>query len=95
MSAERFARLGKRVTISIHFGGNFSYGNDAPKWLINVKFKDDVLIEVEEKAEDLNSGLARAYNRLDAVASKGLPSGAMLPSIEHQPPALTDDEIPF
>lgn len=96
MSAEKFQRLGTRVSVVIFYGDSYTYGKSKGGWKVDVKFIDSgIKIEFEESDSVLKTALDRAYNRLDKTVSLGLGSSAMLPAIEHKPEPHFDDGNPF
>lgn len=93
MSAEKFARLGKRVNVIIFWGSSYTYGDTAGKWKVQVEFKDNgIEIKFEEHSQFIDTALEMAYLRLDKTVTIGLGASAMLPAIEHK---TIDEEIPF
>lgn len=96
MSAEKFQRLGSRVSIVIFYGESYTHGKSKGGWKVDVKFTDNgTKIEFEECNLVLNTALDNAYHRLDKTVTLGLGSSAMLPAIEHKPASSTGEEIPF
>lgn len=94
MSAEKFQRLGKRVSLAIFYGSEYSY-EASEDWRVGVKFIDNgTKIEFEEKNRNLKAALSTAYERLDKTVTLGLGLSAMLPAIEHKSKSI-DEEIPF
>lgn len=95
MSAERFQRLGKRVSVVIFYGATYNYGPHRDHWRVQVKFEDkDAKIELEESNAFIGLALENVYNRLDQIVSNGIGASAMLPAIEHKS-NTSDEEIPF
>lgn len=101
MSAERFALLGNRVSLIIFYGPKYTYVayNKPQKWKVQVEFHDQgTKIEQETIGDSLTVALAEAFDKLDAIVSRGLGPTAMMPALEHKiEPAhvKSDDDIPF
>ncbi len=92
MSAERFQRLGNRVSIIIFYGSNYIYDpKNIYNWKVQVKFADNgTQIEQETHHAFLDAALDQAYEKLDKIVSFGLGASAMMPALE-----APDDNIPF
>lgn len=102
MSAERFQRLGTRVSVVIYHGPKFIYdpkGRD--NWKVHVEFLDNgTKIEQETQHASLDIALDEAYTKLDKIVSNGLGPSAMMPALEApevKVPRVPDlnDDIPF
>lgn len=99
MSAEKFQRLGKRVSVIIYFGGRYVYDPESKElWKVQIEFKENgTEIKFEEINENLETALTIAYTRLDQTVTTGLGASAMMPAIEYQASTKPnhDDDIPF